>query len=220
MIHPMLNHAEIKAIYDRFGARQDRQAYYEDAPIAELIQHADFSRAKAVFEFGCGTGRLAAELLGQHLPMDATYYGLDLSSTMARLANARLAPWGNRAVVAQTSGVPQLPAKDGSIDRFVSAYVLDLLSTEDSEALLVEARRLLHPNGKLCLVSLTYGRTLPTRLVSWGWSQIYARNPARLGGCRPIVLRDFLHDGWVLQHAAVIARLGISSEVVVAVPRT
>ncbi|GAC1655423.1 MAG: class I SAM-dependent methyltransferase [Herpetosiphon sp.] len=214
----MLDHAHIKELYDRFGVRQDRQAYYEDAPVAELIRRADFSSATAVFEFGCGTGRLAAELLGQHLPAHATYFGVDLNSTMARLARARLGPWGDRAVVAQTGGIPQLPASAGTIDRFVSAYVLDLLSTGDIEALLAEARRLLRPAGKLCLVSLTPGRTLPTRLVSWGWSQIYVCNPARLGGCRPIVLRDFLHDGWVLQHAAVIARVGISSEVIVAVP--
>ncbi len=117
----MLSHDQIKAMYDRFGARQDRQAYYEDAPIRELIRKADFSHATAVFEFGCGTGRLAAELLGQHLSPHATYYGVDLSSTMVGLARARVAPWGDRIVVVQTGGLSQLPARDGSIDRFLSA---------------------------------------------------------------------------------------------------
>ncbi|MBA3946885.1 MAG: class I SAM-dependent methyltransferase [Herpetosiphonaceae bacterium] len=216
----MLSRDQIKTLYDHVGARQDRGARYEDPAVAQLIRHADFEHASAVFEFGCGTGRLAAALLGQHLPQYASYYGVDLSTTMVHLASAKIAPWCDRAVVSQTGGVLQLPARDGSIDRFVSAYVLDLLSTEDIEALLAETRRVLRPDGKLCLASLTYGQTLPTRLVSWGWSQIYACNPARLGGCRPIILRDFLHDGWVLQHAEVIAAVGMSSEVVVAVPRT
>lgn len=71
----MLTHAEARAVYDRFGARQDRQSFYEDEALADLLAHLAFREAQAVFEFGCGTGRLAKTLLDNHLPATAYYVG-------------------------------------------------------------------------------------------------------------------------------------------------
>jgi hypothetical protein len=50
-----LSHHEAKAFYDRFGARQDGQAFYEDGALQELVRHARFAHAREVVEFGCGT---------------------------------------------------------------------------------------------------------------------------------------------------------------------
>jgi hypothetical protein len=52
-----LSHRETRRVYDRIGAKQDTQAFYEDVATRELIRHGDFASATAVFEFGCGTGR-------------------------------------------------------------------------------------------------------------------------------------------------------------------
>lgn len=63
----MLSRAQVKLFYDRLGARQDWQAFYEDPAAEELIAHAEFEKAKLVFEFGCGTGRFAERILAHHL---------------------------------------------------------------------------------------------------------------------------------------------------------
>ena len=154
-----LSYAEAKRFYDRFGARQDRQAFYEDPAVDEMIAHSRLEAATAVCEFGCGTGRLAARLLADILPANATYLALDISDEMLRLATARLAPWAGRARVAQTAGAPQIPHGDAGFDRLISAYVLDLLSDDDIAALLAEANRVLRPGGLLCLAGLTFGTT-------------------------------------------------------------
>ncbi len=39
----------IKAFYDRFGARQDWQAFYEDRATALLIERSRLPEASAVF---------------------------------------------------------------------------------------------------------------------------------------------------------------------------
>ena len=86
----------------------------------DLIAQAGFEDAQRVFELGCGTGKLAARLLAQHLPDSATYLGCDLSPTMIGLATRRLAVHAGRARVARSEGGVQFPLPDHSVDRVVS----------------------------------------------------------------------------------------------------
>jgi SAM-dependent methyltransferase len=81
-----------------------------------------------MFECGCGTGVFAERLLSRHLPPQARYLAVDSSATMVALARTRLARFG---------------------ERFVSNYVLDLLSLPDMAHLLAEAHRLLVADGRL-----------------------------------------------------------------------
>lgn len=212
-----LSHEQARAFYDWFGARQDSQRFYEDRAVTDLITHAVLDGADGVFEFGCGTGRLAERLLLDYLPSNCRYRGVDISATMVRLARERLAQWGERVSVEQTSGSPIIAAPDASFDRFIAAYVLDLLSEQDIRSLLAEAHRVLEPGGLLCTVGLTRGRTLPAKIGGALWHVVFRLNPKLVGGCRAVVVRDFLSDGhWSVHHSNVITRFGISSEVLVA----
>ena len=213
----MLTRQEAQAFYDRFGAKQDQQGFYEDVATRDLIAHADFAGAHAVFEFGCGTGRFAAQLLGPILRQNATYVGCDVSTTMVGLARERLARFGERVRVVQSDGSMRLDAVDGTIDRFVSNYVLDLLSPDDIIDLISEVRRVLTPAGRLCLVSLAHGPTVLSGFVSWAWARLHRMRPSLVGGCRPINLREFLSDSqWDVAYRNVVVAFGIPSEVVVA----
>lgn len=100
----ILTRGEARAFYDKFGSKQDSQAFYEAAALDQLVENSSFATAQSVFEFGCGTGRFAFDLLQRHVPADAVYRGVDISSTMVRLASARLAPFGERAAVTLGAG--------------------------------------------------------------------------------------------------------------------
>jgi ubiquinone/menaquinone biosynthesis C-methylase UbiE len=102
----VLSREEARRVYDRIGARQDTQAFYEDRATELLIQHGEFGFAQSVLEFGCGTGRFALRLLSHHLPATARYRALDQSAIMVRLAQSRLAQFGSRAQVVLTDGAP------------------------------------------------------------------------------------------------------------------
>ena len=120
-------------------------------------------------------------------------------------------------VVRQTDGSLQFAERSGSFDRFVSNYVLDLLSVPDIVQLRACAHRLLVAGGRLCLVSLTRGSTPLTRLVTWSWTHLHALEPRLVGGCRPLDLRDCLPGtDFHIDDAQVITRFGIPSEVMVA----
>lgn len=214
--HRTLSRDEAKRFYDRFGARQDHQGWYEDAALELLIEHGRFGTARRVVELGCGTGKLAHRLLERELAPDASYLGFDLSSTMVELSRERLIDYGDRARVELTDGRLALDLEDASGDRFVSTYVLDLLSDADIERALGEAWRVLEPHGLLCVASLTPGVTVFSSLVSRVWSTIHRLRPALVGGCRPIRLEPRLPVGlWTRLAAKTVVARGLTSEVVI-----
>ncbi len=212
-----LSYAEAREFYDRMGAKQDTQGFYEDKATEDLVAHASFEKARSVVEFGCGTGRFAKGLLEQHTPPAATYLGVDVSPRMVELARERLVCFGKRASVRLTGGEPHIDTPDGTCDRFVSNYVLDLLSDEDCARVIHEASRILAVGGLACLVSLTFGFSRISRLIERTWRKLHAYRPSLVGGCRPIELRSlFPEAGWEIRHHQHLAPFGVPSEVVVA----
>ena len=201
----MLNPDEAKRFYDRFGTKQDRQGFYEDRALDELIEASRLEEAQAVVEFGCGTGRLATRLLDELLPTGAKYTGFDISTTMVSLAEERLEPFGDRATVSLTEGSVALPLPDGCCDRFISTYVLDLLPEQTVRECIEEARRLLVPEGLLCLTGITYGSGPLSHVTMSIWRALHRLRPHLVGGCRPIRLQPFITppDWSVLHHATI-----------------
>src|SRR6266568_2917868 len=141
----VLSSQQVQAFYDWMGAKQDWQAFYEAKATHDLIVHASFETAQAVFEFGCGTGAFGECLLAAHVSPETRYVAVDSSPTMIRLAQTRLARFGSRVTVEQTNGSLRFEAASGSYDHFVSTYVVDLLSASDIAEVLSEAHRLLRP---------------------------------------------------------------------------
>ena len=213
---PVLTSSEAQAYYDKFGKKQDSQGFYEDPALDDLITHAGFRTARKVFEFGCGTGKFAVRLLEEQLPSSATYLGCDVSPIMVGLATQRLSEYSERARVVRSDGTVLFPLPDNSVDHVVSSYVLDLLSANDTRLVFAEARRVLIPGGKLCLVSLTKGVTHLSRMVSFLWMTIFRVRASWVGGCRPISLEPYADsNGWQTEYRNVVTPFGVPSEVLV-----
>jgi SAM-dependent methyltransferase len=217
---PILTRGQARDFYDQSGRRRDRQARFRQAPLERLCEQGEFSTAKAVVEFGCGTGRFAEDLMANRLPKSGTYAAFDVSETMVELTRRRLVPFGKRASVTRTDGRPRIPLPPTSCDRFISTYVLDLLSNQDIARTLDQAWKVLRPDGLLCLVGLTYGTTLVSRWVAASWLAVHSLRPTLVGGCRPISLTDYLGPAsWKILHATTVVSWGVPSEVLIARPR-
>lgn len=213
----VLSRSQAQSFYDRFGKKQDAQAFYEDAALEEMVAHAAFDQAESIFELGCGTGRFGLALLDRHLSPSTTYLGSDLSQTMINIAQQRISPYIERARLVKSNGSLLFPLPDGSVDRVVSTYVLDLLSEADIHQAISEAYRVLMPGGKLCLVSLTAGVTLSSRMVSALWSAAFHLHAPLVGGCRPILLDSFLDkQDWSIGYHNVVTQFCVPSEVLIA----
>lgn len=212
-----LSHTEAQRYYDRFGKRQDGEGWYEDAGLEVLTDRGRLQRAWSVLEFGCGTGRFAESLIRHHLPADAAYLGLDVSATMIGLARERLRDAARRSEFRQTDGSIAFPVADGSVDRVICTYVLDLLSDADIDAFLNESDRVLTPEGLLLLASVSPGRSGLARLTSGFWTFAHWLRPTLVGGCRPLALKDRLvAAGWTIDHRELVRAWTVTSEAVVA----
>ena len=216
----LLTRQQAQDFYDRFGSKQDAQAFYEDAALDDLVAHAALDRSASVFELASGTGRFALRLLSRHLPPTATYLGIDFSSTMTALAKQRIAPYAERARVVQSDGAMQFPLPDHSVDRVVCVYLFDILPEHDIRRAIAEAHRVLTPGGKLCVASLTAGVTPASRFVSALWSLVFRLHARLVGGCRPLRLDQFFDPAsWSLDRRNVVVKFGVPTEVVIATPR-
>ena len=219
MAERFLSPVEAARVYDRIGRLQDTQGFYERRAVEELLRRGAFERAAAVVEVGCGTGRLAERLLARRLPRDARYLGVDVSPRMVALSRQRLAPWRERAEVRLSTGSARIEAPEGTFDRFLACYLLDLLSPAQIAAVLGEARRLLSADGRLCLVSLARGASGAARLVTAGWERVWRVRPSLVGGCRPIELLRYVGaGGWTVEEQLLVTSFGVPSEVLVARP--
>lgn len=208
-----------RRFYDRFGARQDSQAFYEDRALDLIVTHGDFRSAHRVFEFGCGTGRFAERLLTDPngLPPDARYSACDLSETMVSLARQRLARFGDRVTIWQSDGGFDFSRGGPPFDRIVVTYVLDLLGPAGVSAFLAAAAEALEPGGLLASASLTWGNTLPSRAVTGVWAGIHRLSPSLVGGCYPLQLVPHLDlSQWAIRHHQVVRQFAVPSEVVIA----
>lgn len=210
---------EARAFYNKFGAKQDTQTFYESPALQSLIANSKFDQATSIFEFGCGTGRFALDLLSKHLPSKTQYHGVDISTTMIRLASSRLEPFASRATVTLASDNVTIQVDDNSIVRFVSTYVLDLLPEENVKQVIHEAHRTLKADGLLCLAGVTEGNTPLSRIVMNTWQWFFSKKPSLVGGCRPTQLLEHLRSSeWRIQYHTVVVAWGIASEVLIASP--
>jgi len=212
----MLSPKEARQFYDNFGKKQDHQ-FYERVPLKLLIDQSDFATARFVFEFGCGTGRLAELLLQSYLSEASSYQAIDISDVMVSLSRQRLARFAKQIQIDCSDGNFELQLHNSSVDRFVSTYVLELLNITDIQLLLKEAHRILADRGLLCLAVLSHGNTFISRRVSKIWTAIHKYRPMLVGGCRPINLASQLpKDMWRFKHNQTMVSWGVPSQVIVA----
>lgn len=214
-----LTAAEAKTFYDGFGAWQDRQGWYEDVAVDALVAAGDFPTARHVVSIGCGTGKLARRLLSDVVGRGCRYTGLDISDTMVALASQRIEPWHDRATVLRCDAGAGLPLADGSADRIVSTYVLDLMAPADITAVIAEGARVLAPGGLFCVAGWGPGVSRPQRLVAAILTGLYHRNPRWLGGCRPVSLRPYFTarpNTWDIVTDRAVSAFAIPSHVLVA----
>ncbi len=133
----------VQQVYNRVAARYDRFI----APIERLLvgdgrEWAISQSGGQVLEIGTGTGRTLAGLPGTPRPI-----GLDISSSMLGQAARRIRP---RAAVLIVADAANLPIADASIDTVIST--LTMCAMPNPAAILVEARRVLRPDGVLVLL--------------------------------------------------------------------
>lgn len=226
----VVSRLQARGIYDKHGSTandaNDAESGYGGPTSAAVARMGEFETAESVMEYGCGRGKLMRALLAnQALSETATVTCIDQSEVMVQNAKRALEQFGARVSVRHLPTGNPRDVQEQTVDRFVSCYVLDLLSDADIGEVLALARRTLKPkDGRLVLAGITYGSWRMPITVYWTlrWELKRLWNPAQMGGCRPQRLAEYLDPAqWKVVTKELVFPVGrpwMCSEIVVAQP--
>ncbi len=140
-----------------------------DKMVGRLAELVDGSGQ--VLEVAAGTGLVTQAMAGVVDHLVAT----DASEAMLDILRGRMADLGASNVQVRTANALALDFEDGEFDAVVAANVLHLLP--DPSVCLLEMRRVLRPDGLLCVPTFCHGDTSAAHIVS---------RLLRLGGFRVV----------------------------------
>ena len=212
MIEQTISVDAARRVYNRLGRQLDAAERYEAHAKSKALQLLAARPNHRILHVGVGTGKEQAQLHQMVVP-DGIVVGADLSRTMLELTRSRI-----DTPLCEGNAI-SLPFANASFDRIFSAYMLDLIDITGILQILTEFRRVLKPDGRMVLVSLTEGVSLSSRLFVALWKLRYTINPHALGGCRPIRLSEPVQRaGFTLVTQTVVVQNRFPSEIVVAIP--
>lgn len=200
-----------RRFYDRRGARHDWTEPWESRAKVRAVQLLDVAPRQRALNVGVGTGKDHSRLQAAVIP-GGMAVGLDISPVMLDLTRARTG-----SPVCQ-GDARRLPFKDACFDRLLCTYVLDLIPAVDLPIVLAEFRRVVKPAGRMVLVTLTEGTTLPSRILIALWRTLYRLSPLVCGGCHPLQTAHLVQTaGFNDVRREVVVQLTVPSEVITAV---
>lgn len=210
--------AKVVQFYDLVGGVLMNDWYhylFEERAMDVMIEGCGFETGQRVVEVGPGSGFLADKILRKVKEKNRnfdgssavetgkyfSYTGVDMSRTMHDISAQRLAPFlddgvVNLHVVNDTFDFILSGLENGSVDRFIFTYVLDLLPPNVIRGFantIPEKMNHLN-NAKVCIVNLTFGFSPLSRIVTNVWQILYQiLGGGYVGGCRPIHALDYFN---------------------------
>jgi demethylmenaquinone methyltransferase/2-methoxy-6-polyprenyl-1,4-benzoquinol methylase len=209
---------EAQAAYDRLSRWYDLLSGSSEArPRQAGLDLLQALPGEGVLDIGPGTGHSLAAL-ARAVGKTGCVQALDLSPGMLAVARERLrttAKQGDFANVCLACGdALRLPYPDGAFDAIFSSFNLELFDTPEIPQVLEECRRVLHPDGRICVVSLSKEGKNQAMIKLYEWS--HDRLPAFVD-CRPIYVQLALEQaGFHIQAVKCTSMWGLPVEIVLA----
>ena len=205
---------QAKASYDKMSPAYDYFAGIFERNYRNLaLKRLNVARGETVLEVGFGTGhclRQMAEAVGE----EGKVYGIDISSGMLAISRRRLERAGlwNR-VELTCDDATKMPYTDDKFDAVFTSFALELFDLPEIPQVLAEIRRVLKPNGRVGVVSMSKegGTSILVRSYEW----MHEKLPQYVD-CRPIYVEQSIkYAGFVIQHKERVSLLGLPGDIVI-----
>jgi ubiquinone/menaquinone biosynthesis C-methylase UbiE len=216
VLRVLLSKAETRAFYDKISVVYDLLAEHSEEPIRQIgLEKLTLAHGERVLEIGYGTGHCLVQMAAAVGP-DGRVFGIDLSEGMQARARERLRVSRLSERVHLCCGdAAQLPYRDRSMDAVFMSFTLELFDTPEIPHVLAECKRVLSPGGRIGVVAITREGKDGFAVEAYEWTHRHFPN---LLDCRPIFLRRFLEDAGFSIREALIAKMWVPVEIVVAQP--
>jgi demethylmenaquinone methyltransferase/2-methoxy-6-polyprenyl-1,4-benzoquinol methylase len=208
--------AQAKASYDRLSRFYDLFAGgFEQEARNRGLQRLQIQSGETVLEIGFETGH-GLQWMAAAVGEEGRVHGIDLSSGMLAASRRRLAKagLGQRATLL-CGDASRLPYPDNYFDAVFSSFTLELFDTPEIPQVLAEIRRVLKPNGRVGMISMSkaHGASFLLKLYEW----FHRKFPA-YADCRPIyVERSIREAAFEIQSGERINLWGLPGEIVIGV---
>ena len=208
--------AQARASYDRMSRSYDVFAGAFEKKLRNLaLARLGVVRGEAVLEIGFGTGHCLAHI-AEAVGAAGRVCGVDISSGMLEVSRRRLERAGVSARVALHCGdAAELPYADAAFDAVFMSFALELFDTPDIPIVLGEIKRVLKPNGRLGVVSLSREDGISPMVRVYEW--LHQRMPQYID-CRPIYVAQALQEaGFRIAHNENERLWGLPAKIAVGV---
>lgn len=163
-------HKQAKEAYDRISGFYNLiSGPFENKFRILALKKMNIKEGESVLEIGFGTGRSLIEI-AKDIGEGGRAYGIDISLGMLNMARRRLKKKGLlRRVELCCGDALYMPYKDNVFDVIFMSFTLELFDTPEIPEVLHEVKRVLKPEGRLGVVSMSRenGESLFLRLYEW-----------------------------------------------------
>lgn len=183
---------EAREAYDKISKFYDyTEGIFEKKYINMALKQLKINKGEIILEIGFGTGYALmkiAELVGKN----SHVFGIDISPKMVELTNKKIKSRSLSDRVKLTCGdAIKLPYYNNKFNAVFLSFTLELFDTPEIPEILKEIKRVLRPNGRLGIVSISKENGNSVFLKLYEWSHI--KFPKYID-CRPIFAAESLKD--------------------------
>ena len=208
--------AQAKESYDRISRFYDYFAgVFEQQYRNMALGRLNIKRGETVLEIGFGTGHCLKQM-AESVGEEGKVYGIDISSGMLDVSQRRLEGAGLwDRVELRCEDAMNMPYADSMFDAVFMSFTLELFDSPEIPRVLAEIRRVLKPNGRLGVVSMSKedGDSKLLRLYEW----LHKKIP-QYADCRPIYVEHSIKDaGFEIQSREKVSLFGLPGEIVIGV---
>ena len=206
--------AQAKESYDKMSSYYDLFAGVFEQKYRNMgLKRLNIIRGEIVLEIGFGTGhclKQMAEAVGD----EGRVYGIDISSGMLAVSQRRLEKAGlwNRVELTCDDAM-KMPYANNQFDAVFSSFNLELFDSPEIPLVLAEIKRVLKPNGRLGVVSMSKDVGNSPFLKMYEWS--HEKFPQYVD-CRPIYVEQSIKDaGFGILSRDRVSMLGLPGDIVI-----
>jgi demethylmenaquinone methyltransferase/2-methoxy-6-polyprenyl-1,4-benzoquinol methylase len=207
---------QAKRTYDKISIIYDFiEESFERKFRNNALEKLDIKKGENVLEVGFGTGHSLMEI-AEKVGKNGKAYGIDISSGMIDITKNRLKKKGLIERVELYCGdAICTPNNKSMFDAVFMSFVLELFDTPEIPVILKEIKRIIKPNGRLGVVSLSKENGNSGMLKAYEWIHEYF---PKIADCRPIYVEQSIRNaGYQISYKENIKIFGLPGEIVIAI---
>ena len=208
--------AQAKESYDKISRFYDYFAgVFEKKYRNMALERLDIKRGETVLEIGFGTGHCLKQM-AESVGDEGRVYGIEISSGMLEVSKRRLEEAGLLGRVKLYYGdALKMPYEDNKFDAVFMSFTLELFDTPEIPKVLDKIERVLKPNGRLGVVSMSKedGGSILLRVYEWTHKKF-----PKYADCRPIYIEQSIKNaGFEIEYKEKVKLFGLPVEIVIGV---